>query len=257
MLSKFNFTHFNIKTHFANTERQFINVNCKKNKIIKLKLPRFKLGKTMNSKTYQCLFEQEDLQYITKFYKRDMSYCHDVYKYILKQSQQLNHKHKDFPDCKNKYLVNKTWNYIYFMKGYDINYSYLKPSNKIVYNKIVGNILDLYSENNEITKYKIVFSKKIIKRLIAEPHHNFTKFMKRNFSYNEDISKLNAELLYKCLNDMIYKTKHTFINLLLDSYENIFGECYMESNGVVMELDYKNKKCFVNIKWNITKLMIM
>ena len=33
---------------------------------------------------------------------------------------------------KNKYLVNKTWDYIYFMKGYYINYSYLKPSNNIM-----------------------------------------------------------------------------------------------------------------------------
>ena len=220
MLNKFNFTHFNIKTHLSSIERQFINVNCKKNKIIKLKLPRFKLEQSVNNKTYQCLFEKDILQSFVNFYRKDMYYCHDVYKYILKQSQQITNKHKEFPDCKNKYLVNKKWEYIHLMKGYHINYSYLKPSNKIIYNKVIGNILDLYSEDED-TNYKIVFSKKIIKRLITEPQQNFTKFMKQQFSYMEDISKLNLELLYKCLNNMINQTKYKFLNLLLDSYDNV------------------------------------
>lgn len=258
MLGKFQFQHFNVNTNFVSNTKQFINVNSKKNKIIKIKLPKFKLKKSINNKTYQSLYENELLEPYLKLNNRNELFCENVYKYILKQSQQLNHKHEKFPNCKNKYLVNKNWKYIYFMKGYNSNYSYFKQTNEIVYNKIVGNILDLYSHNDDKSKnYKIIFSKNIIKKLITEPHQNLSKFMKHNFSYDEDISKLNADVLYKCLNDMIYKTKHKFINLLLESYENIFGECNIESNGVVMELDYNNKNCFVNMKWTITKLMIM
>ena len=255
MLNKFNFNNYLINTSF-NKDYQYINLNIKKNKRLIINLPKCELRPTMNNISYTCLYENKYLDEFLNIYKYDKKYCNNVYKYILKLSEQSNYKHKLFPECKNKYLVNKEWLYQHIMKGYTFNYSHVNNSEEIIYNKVIGNILELYQEKNKCN-YKIKFSRKIVKKILEKPCENIYKFLKTHFLYDEELNKLNEEILLKCLNDMVKKLKHDFLNLLFESYDLINGKYKIESSGVDMELDYKNKKCFVNIKWNVTKLIIM
>ena len=253
MTSKFLFSNFVINYK----ENQFINLNYKKNKIQKKKYPRFKINSLptfhFNEKNieqlpisinFETVYKDDYLEIIRKYIKWEKLFCKSAYNYILKQSMLLK---GNSPISKNKYLINKEWNFEYLLKDFQLLYNYNELNEK-EYCKIISNIW--YKTE------KIIFSKSLIRKLIKDPHDNYKEFMNSQFSYDDDISKLNVETLSKTLNDMINPIKSKFIGILASSYDNIFGECYMNYKGIQMELDTKSKTCFVNMKQDITKFVI-
>lgn len=250
-MSKFLFNNFMISFN----DNQYINLNFKKTKIMRKKYPRFKINSlpcfhfdksisTVLSTVFEGVYTGEYINIIKNFIKWEEQYCKSAYRYILKQSMQLK---GNSTLSKNKYLINKEWNFVYLLKDFQLLYNYNELNEK-EYCKIISNIWHKTE--------KIIFSKSLIRRLINNPHDNYKEFMNNQFSYDDDVSKLNVETLSKTLNEMINPIKSKFIGILASSYDNIFGECHMNYKGIQMELDTNSKTCFVNMKQDITKFVI-
>ena len=260
-MAKFLFSNFMISYQENKLiNNQFINLNYKRSKILKKKYPRFKINSLpifnfddsisnypIISNIFEGVYTDDYIKLITNFIKWEEGFCSSAYKYILKQSLQLKGVHKGQSNIKNKYLINKEWNFVYLIRDFQLFYNYNK-NNEIEYCKIISNIWQ--------RAQKVIFSKSLIRKLMDNPHDNYKQFINNQFSYDDDISKLSIEVLFKSLNDMITPIKSKFIGILTSSYDNIFGECHVDYKGIQMELDVKTKTCFVNMKQDITKFII-